>query len=383
MNFLRTVFCFCLLMTVSNTIEADNRDHDESAKAKSKHSIEMDVNSNTRLEPAMKKLERWIASLEQELPKEIDKSIEKLMVSKDKPAELTTKLFDILAQSDQQFEPDEKTVFGEKLEKFSIEDRRKLVVAWTAQLQEFLRKRVIKISDKLSQSSSAKAKELSEILRGLSKAHSEAYEQYKKESKTSNDPKLFCFACDGHIGDFNYHDDMERQISSALSAWSSGAGSSANSKSPEQEKPKSNASANETKSEVIPPGQGNFEKYKASLINGRPNPSMYPQPENMAPVLGLTSPEGFSYMKWKGKGQHFVRGPQGNEYGVEVDWTLLRGQSLGEQKRVLGILEQVLAAGVQPFKVVRANNDGYCLWCNIANYGPSTAEISALRARVR
>jgi len=134
---------------------------------------------------------------------------------------------------------------------------------------------------------------------------------------------------------------------------------------------------------MSPPGQGKFEKYRSSLVNGRPKPYRYPQPENMAPVIALTSPDGSSYMKWKGERQHFFRGPQGNEWGVEIDWDLLKRQSLDEQKRVLGIFDKVLAAGVQTFKVVRPNNDGYCLWCNIANYGPSKAEMSALRARVR
>lgn len=379
----KTVFFVFTLIGLVTSVQADNGDHDQATEGKSKHLTAKSVNADPKLESAMTKLGQWIAGLEKTLPKEIDKAMEKLLASIDKPAELAIKFFDILAQSEQQFEPDEKSVFGEKLEKFSVEDRRKLVIAWTTQLQEFLRKRVIKISEKLAQSENPKAKELSEVLRKLSQAHSQAYEEYKKEVKTSNDPKLFCFACDGHIGDFNYHDDVEKKISKALSAWSSSVGSTGNNGNPVGGNKKNAEVAGEKKSGLTPPGEGSFEKYKSTLVNGHPNPSMYPKPENMAPVIGLTSPDGFSYMKWKGPGQHFVRGPQGNEWGVEVDWNLLKSQGLDEQRRVLGIFDKVLAAGVQTFKVVRPNNDGYCLWCNIANYGPSKAEISALRSRVR
>jgi hypothetical protein len=103
----------------------------------------------------------------------------------------------------------------------------------------------------------------------------------------------------------------------------------------------------------------------------------------MAPVLGLTSPEGYSYLKWKGERQHFVSGPQGKEFGVEVNWKLIKEQNIQEQKRVLKIMDDILNAGVEPFKVVLPNNDGYCIWCNLGNYGPSKAEISAMRVRVR
>jgi len=232
------------------------------------------------------------------------------------------------------------------------------------------------LSEKLAKSGSPKAKELSEAVRKLCESHFEGYEEHKKIMKTSNDPKLFCFACDGYIGEFSYHENMEEQVKKALAGWSSG--SVAGSQTTNEKKP------TETTSGVTPPGEGSFEKYKATLVNGKPSPSMYPQPENMAPVLGLTSPEGYSYLKWQGPGQHFANSPQGGkEYGVQVDWKLIKEQNIQEQKRVLTIMDDILRAGVQPFKVVRPNNDGYCIWCNPGNYGPSKAEISAMRGRVR
>lgn len=365
--------------TMVNFLRADLGEHGSTKKIQEAHTKSQATNSSNRLDTAMADLQKWVQSLEDRMPKEIENSAEKLLTLLDKPVELSSKLWDVLAQSEQQFEPEEKTVFGDKLEAFPLEERRKLVLAWTSKLQEFLRKRAVTLSQKLEQSSNPKAKDLAEAIRKLSQAHFQGYEEYKKLIKTSQDPKLFCFACDGHIGEFNYHENMEEQVKAALAGRNLTSVANAKPATPSGEKPKSESEG----AGITPPGQGNFEKYRSTLVNGRPNPSMYPQPENMAPVIGLTSPDGFSYMKWKGEGQHFARGPQGNEWGVEIDWNLIKSQSLDEQKRVLGIFDKVLAAGVQTFKVVRPNNDGYCLWCNIANYGPSKAEMSALRARVR
>ena len=338
--------------------------------------------SDPKMDAALVKLQDWVHELEARLPLESDRAVEKLLASIEKPGELSSKLWDILAQSEQQFEPDEKSVFGAPLDKFSLEDRRKLVMAWTSKLKELLRKRVEIISGKLANSENPKAKELSEAVKKLSHAHFEGYEQYEMATKTSLEPKLFCFACDGHIGEFNYHENMDEKVKNALAGWGS-TGNIVSQAPPDQTetKPKEKTTIQKNKA-ITPPGEGSYEKYKETLVNGRPNPNMYPQPENMAPVLGLTNPDGISYMKWKGKGQHFVRGPQGNEYGVEVNWDLIRKQSLEEQKRVLNILENVLKGGVSQFKVVRPNNDGYCLWCNIGNYPPSKNEMNSLRARV-
>lgn len=395
MKFFKLGVCFLATMTIAMIGTADNRDHGEANSRKSKHSIQQDSSSDGKLDSAMKKLDEWMADLEERLPKEIDKSVEKLLASLEKPADLSTKLFDILAQSEQQFEPDEKTVFGQELGKFSVEDRRKLVIAWTSKLQELLRKRAVTISEKLAQTGDPKAKELSEVLRKLSQAHSQAYEEYKKEIKTSNDPKLFCFACDGHIGDFNYHEDMDRQIKEALSAWSSSAGSSGNNISPVEGKSPTEASAGEKKTKMTPPGQGSVSKYLATLEGKAPNPYVYPKPENMAPVLGLTSPDNFSYLKWKGEGKHYVEGPKGNEYGVEVNWDFIKSQSPDEQKRVLAIFDEIIKFDTPgPFKVVNGKpdekgnipkngKDGYCLWCNLKHYHPSVVELEKLRTSVQ
>ena len=374
MNFFRIIICFCML---AKGLQADKSHIDKGATKKEHHSA-TSSSSDPKLAGALENLQKWISNLDKELPKEIDKSAEKLLASLDKPSDLSSKLWDVLAQSEQQFEPEEKAVFGDKLEKFSLDKRRKLVIAWTSELQKFLRKRAVILSEKLAKTGNPKGKELSEAVRKLSEAHFEAYEEYKKAMKTSNDPKLFCFACDGHIGDFNYHENMEEQVKKALAGWSSSPTVAAG----KNEGPKDSSKGSEGGSST-PPTQGSFEKYKATLVNGRPNPNMYPQPENMAPVLGLTSPGGYSYLKWKGPGQHFANSPGGKEYGVQVDWNLIKQQNLEEQKRVLTIMDDILRAGVQPFKVVRPNNDGYCIWCNLGNYGPSKAEISAMRGRVR
>lgn len=380
---------------MSMIVTADNRDHGTSNAKTPDHVIAGQINLDPKFQPALKKIEEWINGLNQSLSKDIDKSVEKLLATLDKPTEMAGKLFDVLAQSEQQYEPDEKTVFGERLEKFSVEDRRKLVIAWTSKLQELLRKRAVTISEKLAQSGNPKAKELSEVLRKLSQAHSQAYEEYKKEIKTSNDPKLFCFACDGHIGDFNYHEDMDRQIKEALSAWSSSAGSSGNSISPVEGKSPTEASAGEKKTKMTPPGQGSVSKYLATLEGKAPNPYVYPKPENMAPVLGLTSPDNFSYLKWKGEGKHYVEGPKGNEYGVEVNWDFIKSQSSDEQKRVLAIFDEIIKFDTPgPFKVVNGKpdekgnipkngKDGYCLWCNLKHYPPSVVELEKLRTSVQ
>jgi len=371
MNCFRIIICFCMLAT---GLQAD-KSHIEEGAPKKDHHAANNLSSDPKLAGALENLQKWISNLDKDLPKEIDKSAEKLLASLDKPSDLSSKLWDVLAQSEQQFEPEEKTVFGEKLESFSLDERRKLVIAWTSELQKFLRKRVVILSEKLAKSGSPKAKELSEAVRKLSESHFEGYEKHKKIMKTSNDPKLFCFACDGYIGEFSYHENMEEQVKKALAGWSSG--SVAGSQTTNEKKP------TETTSGVTPPGEGSFEKYKATLVNGKPSPRMYPRPQNMAPVLGLTSPEGYSYLKWKGERQHFVSGPQGKEFGVEVNWKLIKEQNIQEQKRVLKIMDDILNAGVEPFKVVQQNNDGYCIWCNLKNYGPSQAEISEMRARVR
>ena len=379
MNCFRIIICFCMLAT---GLQAD-KSHIEEGAIKKDHHAANNLSSDPKLAGALENLQKWISNLDKELPKEIDKSAEKLLASLDKPSDLSSKLWDVLAQSEQQFEPEEKTVFGEKLESFSLEERRRLVIAWTSELQKFLRKRVVILSEKLAKSGSPKAKELSEAVRKLSESHFEGYEEYKKVMKTSNDPKLFCFACDGHIGDFNYHESMEEQVKKALAGWSSSPVSGTQTAAKNTEEKSDEKKSADKNSGATQPSQGSFEKYRTTLVNGKPNPNMYPQPENMAPVLGLTSPEGYSYLKWKGAGQHFANSPQGKEYGVQVDWNLIKQQNLEEQKRVLRIMDDILRAGVQPFKVVRPNNDGYCIWCNLGNYGPSKAEISAMRARVR
>jgi hypothetical protein len=373
------MMCFCLFAV---GLQAEKTHIEDGALKKEHHSSAGDSSSDLKLAGALENLQHWISNLEKELPKEVDKSAEKLLAALDKPSELSSKLWDVLAQSEQQFEPDEKTVFGEKLEKFSLEERRRLVIAWTAELQKFLRKRAVSLSENLAQSGNAKGKELSEAVRKLSQAHFEGYEEYKKSLKTSQNPKLFCFACDGHIGDFNYHESMEEQVKKALAGWSSSPVSGTQTAAKNTEEKSNEKKAADKNSGATQPSQGSFEKYRTTLVNGKPNPNMYPQPENMAPVLGLTSPEGYSYLKWKGPGQHFANSPQGKEYGVQVDWNLIKQQNLEEQKRVLKIMEDILRAGVQPFKVVRPNNDGYCIWCNLGNYGPSKAEIASLRGRV-
>jgi len=382
MKLSKKVLLALIVASLNFNVQADNSDsHD--AKTQSGDFSHSQSISNDRVGKALQGLRIWIKSLEERLPKETDNAVEKIVALIDQPKELSSMLWDVLAQSEQQFEPDEKEVFGAKLESFPLEDRQKLVVAWTSELQDFLRKRVVTISDKLSKKDNPKVKELSEAIRNLSKAHFEGYDKYKEVSKKSSDPKLFCFACDGHIGDFNYHENMEEKIKAALSGWSTSRGSFVGTAPEINEQKKDKPTLSGEKPAGAPAEKGSFEKYRASLTNGRPSPSMYPQPENMATVLGLTSTEGYSYLRWKGPGQHFVSGPQGKEYGVQIDWALLKAQSLQEQKRILGIFDQVLQAGVQPFKVVRPNNDGYCLWCNLGNYGPSKAELNSLRARVR
>jgi len=382
MKLSQKVLLALIVASLNFNARADNSNSHDSKTQSGDFSHSQSI-SKDRIGKALQNLKVWIKSLDDRLAKETDNAVEKILGLIDQPKELGSMLWDILAQSEQQFEPEEKSVFGEKLESFSVEDRQKLVVAWTSELQDFLRKRVVTISDKLSKKDNPKVKELSEAIRNLSKAHFEAYDKFKEVTKTSPDPKLFCFACDGHIGDFNYHENMEEKIKAALSGWSTSGGSFVGTAPEINEQKKDKPTLSGEKPADAPAEKGSFEKYRASLTNGRPSPSMYPKPENMATVLGLTSTEGYSYLRWKGRGQHFASGPQGKEYGVQIDWALLKAQSLEEQKRILGIFDQVLQAGVQPFKVVRPNNDGYCLWCNLGNYGPSKAELDSLRARVR
>lgn len=395
MNSLILGVCFWALFMASLVLNADNRDHGNSTAKTSDRVIVEQANLDPKFQPALKKIEEWVNGLNQRLSKDIDKSVEKLLATLDKPTEMAGKLFDVLAQSEQQYEPDEKTVFGEKLEKFSVEDRKKLVIAWTSKLQEFLRKRVIKISKKLDQSGKPKAKELKNVLIKLSQAHAQAYEKYKEEIKKSADPRLFCFACDGHIGDFNYHDDMSKQIQQALSAWLSSTGSVSANVSREPGNSSAVQGSGQKKSAMTPHGQGSVAKYIATLTDESPNPWMYPTPENMAPVLGLTSPDNFSYLKWKGAGQHYTRGPEGQEFGVEINWDIIKSQSLDEQKRVLAIFEEIVTFDTAyPFKVVNGKpdqngqipttgQDGYCLWCNLKHYHPSVVELEKLRTSVQ
>lgn len=209
--------CFCVFVTA---VQADTG-HIQEGPTKKEHHSAGSSSSDPKIAKALESLQHWIESLDEELPKEVNKSVEKVLSALDKPSELSSKLWDVLAQSEQQFEPEEKTVSGEKLEKVSLEERRKLVIAWTSELQKFLRKRAIILSEKLAATGNPKGKELSEAVRKLSEAHFEGYEEYKKAMKTSSDPKLICFACDGHIGDFNYHESMEEQVKKALAGWGS------------------------------------------------------------------------------------------------------------------------------------------------------------------
>jgi len=112
-------------------LQADKSHIEEGARKKDHHAAN-NLSSDPKLAGALENLQKWISNLDKELPKEIDKSAEKLLASLDKPSDLSSKLWDVLAQSEQQFEPEEKAVFGDKLEKFSLDKRRKLVIAWTS-----------------------------------------------------------------------------------------------------------------------------------------------------------------------------------------------------------------------------------------------------------
>jgi len=104
MNAMKAIFSFWVVMTIGMMGFADNRDHGDETTAKSKHAIQQNASSGSKFDSAMKKLDEWIAELEERLPKDIDKSVEKLLASLEKPSDLSTKLFDILAQSEQRME---------------------------------------------------------------------------------------------------------------------------------------------------------------------------------------------------------------------------------------------------------------------------------------